>query len=392
MIGVAYILLEFFLGVCLWVFVTFVFDNKTDKWLGVWIPVTATAVYFMEGLLTDSIGLEKAGLIELTYMYLLILFYTKGSVWRNYFILCSCFVVQNVLINLCFIVDKSFEVIYVKYASGVYEMTLGQVGIVGFYQSISAILVTLLFRKLFKRNYKGNDTIYKVLSFVYIFMTEISVWMRSGYIETMGTKDVKAYVITMMNLFFLFAMVLLCGNIFNWYEAWRLRREKKRLEEIVAENYNRLEKEITTPTLTNGLSGNLVLDSLLMGYSQVMSENSIVFESMVQPLKSLLKERMDIVVMLDDLLTVSFYGSKKVGQDAFVWLSVREVQGKLITVLEFSKEDDLSLQHPKKKLFDREYKQMIRKYNFVKKLVETQDGFIHIREDEKECRIQILLQ
>ncbi|MGN0437757.1 MAG: hypothetical protein ACI4F4_04480 [Lachnospiraceae bacterium] len=391
MSGVEYILLDFFCGVCLWMFVTFVFDNKTDKWLSVWIPVTATVVYFVEGLLIDSIGLVKAGLLELAYMYLLILFYTKGSVWRNYFILCTCFTVQNVLFNLFVITNPKFGNLYAKESSGIREMTLVQGIMAGFFQVISAVIVVLLLRKIFKRIYKGNDTVYKILVIVIIFFALFSALVRGGYIESFGAQGVKATVMGVLNLIFLTAIVLSCGNIFNWYEAWRLRREKKRLEEIVADNYKRLEAEIKKPTLTNGLSGNLVLDSLLMGYSQVMSDNHIVFESMVQQLKSLLTERMDVVVILDDLLTVSFYGSKKEGKDAFVWLSVREIQGKLITVLEFSKEDDLSLQHPRRTLFDREYKQMIRKYNFVRKLVETQDGFIHIQEDGNECRIQLLL-
>lgn len=389
-IGYQLLYLSSCLSLAMWSY--FVLDFKWKKPAVLLIPVWGMSAYMIAEVVMYRFGLLYAGIIECSMIVLVALLFASGSLWRNYFILSFGFVIQNFMIVATTLVSKTFQESYLRAVKADASMELWKYGLDFFVQLLYAVILTAIFSRVFRKKYKGNDFVYKILVAGYLICYTLMALAKEKSFDLFRDPDWKAQAgLVMINIIGVALFILISGNLYNWFEAYRISREKKKIDETVRSNYNRLKQEMVNPALPQSLSGDLVMDSMLMGYGQLMQKEQIVFESMVQPFSDLLSEKMDMVTILDSLLGIALSFCKTTEKLPFVWLSIRKVQGHVLLRIDFKKAENLYISKRGLGMLGKEQSVMKKKLLMVEKLVEGHNGIFQLQEEELEVSIRLVL-
>lgn len=374
----------FFMGI----FSIYVLDFKWDKKYRIFDYLIATLFYLLVEYFSHTNHFFLQAATELVMIAIVLILFNKGSLWRNYFIVVLCYIVQNLFFLVCFSLSDSLRTAYTGELTGERTLDMSIVMMDFVIRGSAAIFVCLVFPRFISKSYYGNDKLYKFLISFYFIILLVT---KRSQVEEISRTGIYLIRYSVEYIIFVFLFVLLASNLYNWYEMRRITQQKNKLERLVQDNYKRLENDLINPCSSQNLSGNLVLDSVVAGYSDLFRQKGIIFESMIQEGERLDDCMGDMVMLLEELLSVGAYATGKLEKEAFVWLSVRIIHGTILVKMNFSK---CETDHFGKKRWwhlDKQMENMRKKLQMVSKLAESRSGLMCVKEQDSDCEIQLVL-
>ncbi len=382
--------------------ILFALDYKRGK-KGVPLLVFASVADF---LLVNYFSLSKSTWIiaffcEAIFFLLIIGYFCAGNIWRNYIIIWINFQIANILISLEYyvinrFVDLNTSVLFFG-TQGVFHAILDWI-----LMAFDALVALYLSRKLFKREYNGQEIIYKFMvifliigTFVVSFKRITTIWDMT---DSTGQVDpLKRNLVFMITVVGMVMALLVIGYLYNLFELRRLSKEKKMLQDILEKNHKRymivLENnkglkefrdmlsggavQLTEKLSTASVSGNVLLDTVVLTHVSNFEKQGIAFERIIPPMKEDLAKDKKLATIVDLLLKISELENKRNSKEKWIYLVIKKIGENTIVKLEASKS--------KRKL------RYAYELKLLKKIIYSTDGTIDIKDNEEEFEISVLV-
>lgn len=369
-------------------------------------------------------GAAIAIILELYGGMLLLAIYFGGSLWKNVIVNHLTLMASNVLGigGFLLIPGKRSTVAGVVTGEGtdlqdgmLFVLTLG----------IATIAVSFLARKLARpERIPKREYIYKYCALLILGMQTCMYTGSRVFIERMAEQSSAPSVATIMFWGYWVALQVLLVNLiaflYSRMEIWRLQREKKWLDEIIAGRYvhyrqvadeNRelltIRNSLTTHSLEElgiglrkkveeelallPLSGNLTMDSLLFQYYRLAVVEQVVFDAVIEPLPELEIREDELGVILDYALQIGLDHCVQEDKTRWLSLSMRTRNGMLIIKLEGNRAEWDSYEQHRWLRMSRIWKGNRRNLHLLEKIVERHHGSLVIQDRQGEGMLCVFL-
>ncbi len=338
---------------------------------------------------------------EIIFFIAIIGLFAEGNMWRNYIIVWINFQFANILISLEYYIINLFT----ESKTGVIffgTTSIPHIIFDWFLMLINALLALIISKKVFKSDYRGGGTVYKIAVLVMTIGTayisvkrSILILEERQYPDVHGTsKILNIYLITIIGMM---VVLFLSGYLYNLLEMKRLSKEKKTLQNILEQNHKRymsilennkgleafrdmLRKgdiQLTEKLATESVSGNLLLDTVILINMNNFEEQEIVFERIIPPMKDNLSRDKTLATVVDLLLKIAEQSNKSVHEQKWIFLMLKNINENTIVKLEFSKS--------KRKL------KSTYELRLLRKIIYSADGTMNIKDNGKDIEISVLV-
>ena len=118
-------------------------------------------------------------------------------------------------------------------------------------------------------------------------------------------------------------------------ESKRKKNEQQMLAQMLAESERYYERLVKQPFVYGQpLSGNVTLDAVVADYTKRAQEQTLLFDTVVEPLRISNTAELDVTVIVDAMLEMAF-AQTSTDTDAFVQLTVRQRKGSLFLDVDY---------------------------------------------------------
>lgn len=327
-----------------WLFISsmFLLKRKPRSFLfhaGMW---AALMLYFelYEFLMSyhGEIAWLPAGLVEIAVMMTVVAVNNEGDLWRNF-----CIVVLQQGVG---------SLIFTMMALPFPKLQEYQMNIVGFrplpisvtnflifgLMNLSFFLSALVLKFIFRKEYTGDGHLYRNIMIGYILIAYVSLASRWKLIDRIRQGDVEIGNFIALYMVWIIGIAILCNYVpyvYNRSESKRKKKEQQMLAQMLAESERYYERLVKQPFVYGQpLSGNVTLDAVVADYTKRAQEQTLLFDTVVEPLRISNTAELDITVIVDAMLEMAF-AQTSTDTDAFVQLTVRQRKGSLFLDVDY---------------------------------------------------------
>ena len=327
-----------------WLFISsmFLLKRKPRSFLfhaGMW---AALMLYFelYEFLMSyhGEIAWFPAGLVEIAVMMTVVAVNNEGDLWRNF-----CIVVLQQGVG---------SLIFTMMALPFPKLQEYQMNIVGFrplpisvtnflifgLMNLSFFLSALVLKFIFRKEYTGDGHLYRNIMIGYILIAYVSLASRWKLIDRIRQGDVEIGNFIALYMVWIIGIAILCNYVpyvYNRSESKRKKKEQQMLAQMLAESERYYERLVKQPFVYGQpLSGNVTLDAVVADYTKRAQEQTLLFDTVVEPLRISNTAELDVTVIVDAMLEMAF-AQTSTDTDAFVQLTVRQRKGSLFLDVDY---------------------------------------------------------
>lgn len=332
----------------------------------------------------DYLGEKNIAVImELGFVMYICITFLKGYSWRNYFfMLVGCFAVNIAFYILCSMNEYLANIYYKE--EMIYYVSAWE-GLVDAMVCITlSLLMSYPLRKLYKIFCKLNERLYTFFAFLFVFVQIFQLAVRNEIFH--ATNNLKAVQMAITVVFVLFSFAFATGFMFLYdrIEKRRIEKERENLKNIIRKEYEALTREEgnDTPRIR---TGNIMLDSVIGGYSKIFETQKMIFEEYIEPVGIDIIDKNGIATIIDNLLAMVNEGVE-LSENSFVKLELRRVNGVIILKLETSRGIVF-----KRQQLGRSQRVIQKKYSLIKDLCDLQESIIYRQAFADTCEIGIII-
>ena len=279
-----------------------------------------------------------AGIVEIAVMMTVVVVNNEGDLWRNF-----CIVVLQQGVG---------SLVFTMMALPFPKLQEYQMNIVGFrplpisvtnflilgLMNVSCIVATLVLKFIFRKEYTGDGHLYRNIMIGYILIAYVSLASRWKLIDRIRQGDVEIGNFIALYMVWIIGIAILCNYVpyvYNRSESKRKKKEQRMLAQLLAESELHYERLVEEPfAYGQTLSGNVTLDAVVADYTKRAQERTLLFDTVVEPLRISNTAELDVTVIVDAMLEMAF-AQTSTDTDAFVQLTVRQRKGSLFLDVDY---------------------------------------------------------
>ena len=279
-----------------------------------------------------------AGLVEIAVMMTVVAVNNEGDLWRNF-----CIVVLQQGVG---------SLIFTMMALPFPKLQEYQMNIVGFrplpisvtnflilgLMNLSFFLSALVLKFIFRKEYTGDGHLYRNIMIGYILIAYVSLASRWKLIDRIRQGDVEIGNFIALYMVWIIGIAILCNYVpyvYNRSESKRKKKEQQMLAQMLAESERYYERLVKQPFVYGQpLSGNVTLDAVVADYTKRAQEQTLLFDTVVEPLRISNTAELDVTVIVDAMLEMAF-AQTSTDTDAFVQFTVRQRKGSLFLDVDY---------------------------------------------------------
>lgn len=369
-------------------------------------------------------GSTIAIILELYGGMLLLAIYFGGSLWKNVIANHLTLMVSNVLgIGGFLLISGKRSIVAGVVTGGKTDLQDGMLFVLML--GIATIATSLLARKLARpKVIPKREYIYKYCALLILGMQTCMYTGSRVFIARVAEQSKAPTVATIMFWGYWVVLQVLLVNLIAFFysrmEIRRLQREKRKLDEIVADRYehyrqvadeNRelltIRNSLTTHSPAESgtglqtrveeelalvpLSGNLTVDSILFQYYKQTVEEQVLFDAVIEPMPKLGIQEDELGTILDCVLQIGLCHC--VREDVARWLSVslRTRNGMLIIKLEGKRAERDSYENYRRFQIPWVTGEYRKNLHLLEKIVERHHGSLVIQNRQGEGMLCVFL-
>ena len=184
----------------------------------------------------------------------------------------------------------------------------------------------------------GDGHLYRNIMIGYILIAYVSLASRWKLIDRIRQGDVEIGNFIALYMVWIIGIAILCNYVpyvYNRSESKRKKKEQRMLAQLLAESELHYERLVEEPfAYGQTLSGNVTLDAVVADYTKRAQERTLLFDTVVEPLRISNTAELDVTVIVDAMLEMAF-AQTSTDTDAFVQLTVRQRKGSLFLDVDY---------------------------------------------------------
>ena len=204
--------------------------------------------------------------------------------------------------------------------------------------NLSFFLSALVLKIIFRKEYTGDGHLYRNIMIGYILIAYVSLASRWKLIDRIRQGDVEIGNFIALYMVWIIGIIILCNYVpyvYNRSESKRKKKEQQMLAQMLAESERYYERLVKQPFVYGQpLSGNVTLDAVVADYTKRAQEQTLLFDTVVEPLRISNTAELDVTVIVDAMLEMAF-AQTSTDTEAFVQLTVRQRKGSLFLDVDY---------------------------------------------------------